>query len=345
MAKTVDPEMTTLILAGDIGGTKARLALFRTNERRCLPVRDELFSSRDYAGLEDVLQKFIPEKSGTIRCACFGVAGPVVGGRVRTTNLPWNVEAGRLRRKFRIPTVLLMNDLEAMAYGTRGLRARDLRTLNPGRPGPSGNRAVIAAGTGLGEAILYWDGADYKASASEGGHTDFGPRNPIEVELLEYLSKQFNHVSYERVVSGPGLFRIYQFLRDRRSSREPSWLTERLKREDPATVITETGSNGSHPLCVRALDLFVSLYGAEAGNLALKSMAAGGVYLGGGIAPKIINKLLDGSFMKAFTAKGRYAAMLGRIPVRVILNEKTGLLGAAQYGLDHLRNERKANSP
>lgn len=345
MVEIVDPAMSTMILAGDIGGTKTRLALFRTNGRRCLPVRDKLYSSRDYAGLEEVLQEFIPEASGSIRSACFGVAGPVVGGRVRTTNLPWNVEAARLRRKFRIPTVLLMNDLEAMAYGTRGLRTRDLRILNPGRPGPSGNRAVIAAGTGLGEAILYWDGTDYAASASEGGHTDFGPRSPIEIELLEYLSKRFDHVSYERVVSGPGLFHIYQFLRDRRSSGEPSWLAERFEREDPATVITATASDGSHPLCVRALDLFVSLYGAEAGNLALKSLATGGVYLGGGIAPKIINKLLDGTFMKAFTAKGRYASMLGRIPVRVIFNEKTGLLGAAQYGLDHLRNERKANSP
>jgi glucokinase len=340
MGEKVDPEMSTMILAGDIGGTKVRLALFRTKGRRCIPVREQLFSSRNFAGLEEVLQKFIQEKNESIRCACFGVAGPVVGGRVRTTNLPWIVESGLLRRKFRIPTVLLMNDLEAMAYGTRGLRARDLRTLNSGRPVSSGNRAVIAAGTGLGEAILYWDGAGYRASASEGGHTDLGPRSPIEIELLEYLWKRFDHVSYERVVSGPGLLHIYQFLRDRRSSREPSWLAERLEREDPATVITETGSDGSHPLCVRALDLFVSLYGAEAGNLALKSLAAGGVYLGGGIAPKIIKKLLDGTFMKAFTAKGRYASMLGRIPVRVILNETTGLIGAAQYGLDHLRNGR-----
>lgn len=334
-----------MILAGDIGGTKTRLALFRIKGRRFIPVREEVFSSRNYAGLEEVIKKFVREESGSIRCACFGVAGPVVRGRVRTTNLPWIVEAGLIRRKFRIPTVLLMNDLEAMAYGTRGLRAHDLRTLNPGRPGLSGNRAVIAAGTGLGEAILYWDGAVYRASASEGGHTDFGPRSPIEMKLLEYLSNRFDHVSYERVVSGPGLLHIYQFLRDRRSSREPSWLAQRLEQEDSATVITETASEGSHPLCVRALDLFVSLYGAEAGNLALKSLATGGVYLGGGIAPKIIKKLLDGTFMKAFTDKGRYASMLRRIPVWVILNEKTGLLGAAQYGLDHLTIARKANSP
>jgi glucokinase len=326
-----------MILAGDIGGTNTHLALFRKTNGRLTRVRGKIFPSREYDGLEAVIRTFLQTKTLAIDGACFGVAGPVARGRVQTTNLPWIVEADLLRRNFRIPVVRLLNDLEAMAYGTLGLRAREFRVLNPGKADRNGNRAVIAAGTGLGEAVLFRNGGGYRASASEGGHTDFGPRNPTEIALLEYLLKRFKHVSYERLVSGPGLRNIFQFLEDTGRAKVPGWLTEKMASGDPSAVITETARTGRSEICVKTVELFVSVYGAEAGNLALKALATGGVLLGGGIAPRMIPNLLDGTFMKAFVDKGRYAALLRSIPVRIILNETVGLLGAARHIFDALR--------
>jgi len=330
-----------MILAGDIGGTKTHLALFRKTHRGLARVRGKIFPSRDYAGLEAVIQKFLPTKKTTIDRACFGVAGPVREGRSETTNLPWTIESDSIAKAFKIPNVFLLNDLEAAAYGSLFLTDRDFHTLNAGRPQRHGNRAVIAAGTGLGEAVVFWDGSGYRASASEGGHTDFGPRNPIEIELLEYLSKRFPHVSYERIVSGPGLLNIYQFMKETGRAEEPGWLSEKMTAKDPAAVITEAAQNGRPGICVETVELVVAIYGAEAGNLALKALATGGVFLGGGIAPRAIAKLSDGAFMQAFVDKGRYASLLRSIPVRIILNETVGLLGAARYASNAFVPNRK----
>ena len=325
-----------MILAGDIGGTKTHLALFRRKNRGLAQVRGEIFQSRDYAGLEEAIRKFLPKKKTAIDGACFGVAGPVLDGRCETTNLPWTIEAESIAKSFGIPTVHLLNDLEATAYGSLFLPDEDFHTLNPGRPQARGNRAVISAGTGLGEAVLFRDGDGYRASASEGGHTDFGPRNPTEIALLEYLLKRHPHVSYERIVSGPGLLNIHQFMKDTGRAEEPERLRKRMAVEDPAAVITEAASTGRPEVCVKTVELFVSIYGAEAGNLALKALAIGGIFLGGGIAPRILPKLSDGAFMEAFVDKGRYASLLRSIPVRIILNETVGLLGAARYALSNL---------
>lgn len=322
------------ILAGDIGGTKTRLALFEADdEKRLKPVDEKIFTSRDYAGLEKILQEWLSGRSRSIRVACFGVAGPVVNGRCETTNLAWIVDADQISQQFGVASVVLLNDLEATAYGTSYLSEKELCTLNPGQSQPHGNRCVIAAGTGLGEAILFWDGSRYRASASEGGHADFAPRNSTEMRLLEYLLRHYPRVSYERVLSGPGLFNIYRFMKDTAPGEEPPWLSQRLTTEDPGAVISEVALAGKSDLCVKALDLFVSVYGAAAGNLALTAMTTGGVYIGGGIGPKILEKLFDGAFMKAFLDKGRFASFMDRIPVRVILNEKAALLGAARFGL------------
>ena len=320
-----------MILAGDIGGTKTILVLFRVEGKQLIQVRQEIFPSKAYAGLEEVIQKFLLKSEGSTESACFGVAGHVIKGRCETTNLPWIVDAEQIGKQFGIPQVVLLNDLEAMAYGTIGLTEKEVYILNAGNIDLHGNRAVIAAGTGLGEAILFWDGRGFRASASEGGHTDFAPRNSIEIRLLEYLLKSFDRVSYERVLSGQGVFNIYRFLRDTGHGEEPSWLSVRLAVEDPAAVISEVALARKDDLCVKTLEMFVSIYGAEAGNLALKSMSTGGVYIGGGIAPKILDALLDGRFLKAFLDKGRYSQLMGQIPVRVILNDKAALLGAARY--------------
>jgi glucokinase len=328
-----------MILAGDIGGTKTLLGLFRSEPGLINPVREASFPSRNYSGLEAVIQEFVRELAAPVQFACLGIAGPVFDGRSKTTNLPWIVDAARIKEEFHFQSVILLNDLEATAYGTLHLPNTDLFLLNEGQPVPGGNRAAIAAGTGLGEALLFWDGSRYRPSASEGGHADFAPRGPFEIELLEYLSKRIPHVSYERVVSGPGLLNIFQFMKDTGRAEAPDWLTEKMAVEDPAAVITEAAMSGRSEICVHTVDRFISIYGAEAGNLALKAMATGGIYVGGGIAAKIIKKLSDGAFLKAFTDKGRYAEMLQRIPVRVIMNHKAALLGAAHYGFDHLAPE------
>ena len=320
-----------MILAGDIGGTSARLALFNGHGGRLETVRSQTFASANYPGLSAVVQEFLAAGPETIQRACFGIAGPVRQGRAVTPNLPWVVDASVLSRDLDVRPIALLNDLEANAYGIAALEPEDFVTLNPGTPGVQGNRAVIAVGTGLGEAGLYWDGRNHIPFPCEGGHADFAPRYNLEAELMLYLRGKFDHVSYERVLSGRGLQNIYEFLRDARHGVESPEVAEQMRRSDPAAVIANSALNERCGLCAQALDLFVSLYGAEAGNLALKMMAAGGVFIGGGIAPKIIKKLKGPAFMAAFSAKGRMQPLLDAIPVRVIMKDTAALLGAARY--------------
>ena len=322
-----------MILAGDVGGTKTVIGLFEQAGDRLQAVREETFQSRSYATLEAILDRFLGGGSRpALRSACFGVAGPVIEGRSKTTNLPWELDELALGKALQVPRVKLLNDLEAAAYGMLHLDQADLCLLQPG-PKRQGNIAVIAAGTGLGQAILYWDGERHHPIASEGGHANFAPQTDLEVDVLNYLRKEYGHVSCERLLSGPGLFNLYRFLRDSDYATEPDWLRQRIAQGDPGTVVSQVGLAGEHPLCTRALDLFCSMYGAEAGNLALKAFAVGGVYVGGGIAPKILSRLQDGAFIHAFTDKGRLSDLMRSIEVKVALNPRAPLIGAAHYAL------------
>jgi glucokinase len=322
-----------MILAGDIGGTNARLAYFQKQNGHLVVAAEGVFPSKEHRGLDEIVAKFVGSQGKCPDTACFGVAGPVRNGRVETSNLPWTVEASHLANELHLPSILLINDLEANAWGIASLQEKDLVTLNRVKGTPAGNQAVISAGTGLGEAGLYWDGQNYDIFACEGGHADFAPRTELEIELLRYLTARFGHVSFERIVSGPGLVNVYHFLRDTHRGEEPPWLTEELAHGDAAPAISRNAISGKSPLAEHALDLWVSIYGAEAGNLALKLMATGGVYLGGGIAPKLISKLAGPLFMQAFVSKGRMQALLESIPVSVITNDKIALFGAARYAL------------
>jgi len=324
-----------LILAGDIGGTNARLAIiaWAEAEGRLTFIREQTFASREELSLESVLRKFLAGAEAPITKACVGVAGPVRQGRCEATNLPWIIDAAVLARQLQLPHVGLINDLEAQAWGIDELEESDFERLNAGQAEPLGNRAIIAAGTGLGEVGLVWQGQGFKPFATEGGHADFAPRNHLEMALLDYLLKQHSRVSAERLVSGRGLLNIYRFLKDTGQAEEPPWLAAQIRTDTAPAVISQNALAGKSPLCMQALDLFVSLCGAEAGNLALKIMATGGLFLGGGIAPKIIAKLREPVFMNAFTAKGRMKPLMQAMPVRVILNPKTALLGAARFAL------------
>ena len=319
-----------MILAGDIGGTNTRLAYFDVENGRLKLVTSTVFKSRQYAALEDILSEFVRTHRLPVERACFGVAGPVKRGRSATTNLAWEVDASRLAHELGLETTQLINDLEANAYGIGVLEPSDFVVLSAGEANPVGNAALISAGTGLGEAGLHWREDRYWPFASEGGHADFAPRNEVEADLLFYLLKRFKHVSYERVLSGPGLYNVYQFLRDTGRAEEPAWLAEKISQGDPAPVISEAALAGTCELCERALDMFVSFWGAEAGNLTLKLAATQGLYIGGGIAPKIVDKLQGPTFLTAFTGKGRLSPLLEATPVRVIMNDKSALLGAAR---------------
>ncbi|MGO9124571.1 MAG: glucokinase [Terriglobales bacterium] len=319
-----------MILAGDIGGTHARLAFFDVANGDFRLVSASVFPSREYSGLDEIVSQFVDTAALHADAACFGVAGPVRNGRVETSNLPWTIEAKRLADELKIKKAVLINDLEANAWGISTLDAKDVVCLNPVEGHAVGNRAVIAAGTGLGEAGMYWDGSKHHIFACEGGHSDFAPRNELEIELLQYLSARHGHVSYERIVSGPGLVNVFHFLRDTGRGEEPKWLTEEMQTSDPAAAISRAAMKGKCSLCESALDLFISIYAAEAGNLALKLLATGGVYLGGGIAPKLVSKLSGPLFMQAFVGKGRMQPLLEAMPVKVITNEQTALMGAAR---------------
>ena len=326
-----------IILAGDIGGTSARLAYFEKKDGRLHPIVEEVKHSRGYGSLYAAVLEFAAAAKYDVTIACFGIAGPVHEGRVEAPNLPWIIDSRDLERELRLEKVYLINDLEANAYGLSELSEHDFEVLAPGEPGAKGNAAVISAGTGLGEAGLFWDGTTHHPFAAEGGHSDFAPANDLQAELWHYLSKKFGgHVSWERVLSGPGQYNIYEFLRASGKGKEEPWLVEEMKTGDPSAVISKHGLAGTSPLCVRAVDLFVEIYGAAAGNLALKYLATGGVYIGGGIAPKILPKLKESRFYEAFCDKGRLRSLLEKIPVRVVLNDKTALLGAGHVAMTHV---------
>jgi glucokinase len=319
-----------MILAGDVGGTKVHLALYDFINGKLVYSRDERYPAKDYSGLEEIVKEFLGAYKVT--AACFGVPGPVRDGRLRLTNLPWTLDSRELAVSLGINHVFLINDLEANGYGVAELAADQIYTLSEGDTSQIGNRALLAAGTGLGEALLIWNGHSHMPYPSEGGHADYAPRNEDEIDLLRFLKQKYNgRISQERVVSGQGLSNIYEFLREVRGIDEPVWLAERLAAEDPNAVITELALKAKSEICEKTMDIFVSAYGAEAGNLALKLLSVGGVYIGGGIAPRILEKLKDGRFMKAFTDKGRMSQLLINMPVRVILESRAALLGAAAY--------------
>jgi glucokinase len=319
-----------MILAGDVGGTKVHLALYDFINGKLEYSRDERFPAKDYSGLEEIVKEFLG--AFTVTAACFGVPGPVRDGRLRLTNLPWTLDSRELSVSLGINHVFLINDLEANGYGVAELAADQIYTLSEGDASQIGNRALIAAGTGLGEALLIWNGHSHTPYPSEGGHADYAPRNEDEIDLLRFLKQKYSgRISQERVVSGQGLTNIYEFLREVRGIDEPVWLAERLAAEDPNAVITELALAAKSEICEKAMDMFVSAYGAETGNLALKILSVGGVYVGGGIAPRILDKLKDGRFMKAFTDKGRLSQLLINMPVRIILESRAALLGAAAY--------------
>jgi len=324
-----------MIIAGDIGGTKTNVALFEDNGSEVGPVlRQQKFPSSGYNSLEAILKEFIGDTKLEFTGACFGIAAPVIHGYAKTPNLNWTVSAASLAEVLKVERVGLINDLEATAFGIPSLNSSQLLTLNPGNPRHDGHRALIAAGTGLGMAGIFYRHGEYYPLASEGGHSDYAPHEPDEIELLQYLKGKFGkHVSWERVLSGPGLFNIYSFLLDRGDFEESAELARQIHSGDKAAAVCEAALGNKSALATKALDMFVDSYGAAAGNLALLMMAEGGLYIGGGIAPKISEKLKDGMFMKAFIDKGRLSSVLTNIPVHVILEDKTALFGAAHDAL------------
>jgi glucokinase len=330
-----------MILAGDIGGTNTRLALFEPTEQGFSTAAEEKFSSSAFASLAEIVQVFLSGKSASVECACFGVAGPVQGKTAKITNLTWVAETDDIADLLGHEKVGLINDLEANAYGLNELNENDFLILNEGESNTAGNRAIISAGTGIGQAGIYNRNGELRPFATESGHADFAPRNELEIDLLRYLLTKFERVSVERVVSGLGLQNIYDFLRDTKRAEEPSWLAEEIKNsKDVGAVISQNGLTGKSAICSQTLDIFVSLYGAEAGNMALHLLATGGVYIGGGIAPKILPKLKEKPFLESFFAKGRMRELLELITVRVILNDKAALLGAAHFAFYEIAGEQ-----
>lgn len=327
-----------MLLAGDIGGTKTILALYQTGPDGFIPIRETTYPSMGYASLEDMVREFLAETGHIPHAACFGVAGPVLDGCCRTTNLPWLVSEQAMVHALGIGKVKLLNDLQAMAMGLLHLGPEDWVELNPGAEPRDANRAVLAPGTGLGEAILYWDGHGYHPLATEGGHADFAPGDAVEDGLLSYLrAKTGGHVSYERILSGPGIADLHAYLRSTGILPEAAEIAALLKQaEDPARVIGQAALERGDPLCRETLRRFARILGAEAGNLALKCLARGGVLIGGGISPKILPALQDGAFLEGFCDKGRFAGFMRGLSVRVALDARTGLRGAAEYAAREL---------
>ena len=323
------------ILAGDIGGTKTVLGIFEFAAQRLEPVAEATFAGGSHDSFEEILVQFLEaHRAVEIQAACFGVAGPVIDGRSNLLHLPWQLEEAELARASGAARVVLINDVEAAAYGMLTLGDDERTVLNPGLPQPHANIAVMAAGTGLGESFLCWDGERYRASATEGGHANFAPRTDLEIDLLRFLRDDFGgHVSTERLLSGPGLQNIYRFMRQHSPETEPRWISERFAEEDPSAVIAELALESKDAACAESLKLFVSIYGAEAGDIALRYLALGGVFIGGGIAPKILPALQTDAFMRAFVDKGRYSELVSGIPVWVSLEPRAPLLGAAHYAL------------
>ncbi|MGD0445890.1 MAG: glucokinase [Edaphobacter sp.] len=324
-----------MILAGDVGGTKVHLALYSFANGRLQAIRDQKFPAHNFGSLDAVVDAFLSagtEKKEEIVGACFGCPGPVRDGRLKLTNLPWTLDTRDLEKSLTIPNISLINDLEANGYGIPELAPESIYSLHDGDPEATGHAGLIAAGTGLGEALLIWNGKKHRPIPSEGGHSDFAARSNREIALLEYLRSTLKgRVSWERVVSGLGIKNVYAFLRDVEKINEPGWLHDRMLTEDPNAVIAQCAEDGSSSICFETMKIFTGAYGAEAGNIALRVLATGGIYLGGGIAPKILQTLRNGTFLQAFLDKGRMSPLLQSIPVRVILDDTCALLGAAAY--------------
>ena len=321
-----------MILAGDIGGTNTRLALFEKTENEFLPIAEEKFSSAAFDDLADIIRTFLKKNNQKIESACFGVAGPVTGKIANITNLPWILDADQLSDLIGTERVRLINDLEANVYGLNELTEKDFFILSSASENEVGNGALISAGTGINEAGIIKKNGKLYPFATESGHSDFAARNELEIELLRYLLTKYERVSLERVVSGLGLQNIYNFLRETNRAEEPQWLADEIKNaSDVGAVISRNGLNGKSAICEQTLDIFARSYGAETGNMALRLLATGGVFIGGGIAPKILPKLQEKSFMEAFLAKGRMRELLETITVRVVLNDQAALLGASHF--------------
>lgn len=324
-----------MILAGDIGGTNARLAAFEMDGNRLQCVVEKIYPSKEHNGLPEIVADFVKTEGVPAQSACFGVAGPVRNGRSKISNLPWIIDSREVATQLRLRTVGLINDLEAFAYGIDALESKDFVTISEGSGDAEGNMAVVSAGSGLGEAGLYWDGFRHHPFACEGGHTEFAPKNDVEVELLQYLMRKYGHqhVSYERILSGPGVRNIYEFLRDTGKEEEPDWLKAQINtaRDVPA-LISELALSKKAQICDRTLSIFVSVFGSEAGNCALKFMGTGGIHVAG-IASKIAAKLKEPGFMESFLDKGRMRSLLEAVPVKIVLNDDSGLIGAARFTL------------
>jgi glucokinase len=323
-----------MILVGDIGATRTRLAAFETEGTRLQVVVGKTYQSHDYGGLAEILPQFIRGEGIAVHSACFGVAGPVRAGKSKISNLPWTIDSRELAKQLKLTSVGLLNDLEAYAYGIDALESKDFVALSEGSEDAEGNRAVISARTGLGVAGLYWDGFRHHPFACEGGHADFAPRNELQIELLAYLQEKYGRISCERLLSGPGIRNIYEFLRDSHKAEEPAWLRDQLNAaHDPSPLISQFALEGKAAICDQALSIFVGIFGAETGNCALRYMTTGGIFIGGIIAGRIVNKMKDPVFMQSFLDKGRMETLLRDMPVKVILNDDCGLIGAARYTL------------
>src|ERR1700675_1391032 len=323
-----------MILAGDIGATRVVLAAFETESNRLHCVVEKSYMSQQFEGLSPILADFIKTEGIPVHSACLGVAGPVRGGRSKISNLPWVIDAREVAKQLRLDSVGLLNDLEAFAYGIDGLESKDFIALSEGAEEAEGNLAVISAKTGLGMAGLYWDGFRHHPFACEGGHADFAPRNELQTELLVYLQKKYGRISCERILSGPGIKNIYDFLRDAHKAEEPEWLrTAMSAAPDPPALISQMALEGKAAICDQSLSIFVSVFGAETGNCALNLMSPGGIFIGGSIAAKIVPKMKDPLFMESFRDKGRMETILKAIPVKIVANDDSGLIGAARYTL------------
>jgi len=323
-----------MILAGEIGATRTRLAAFETAGNKLQRVVERIYASQEHSGLSQIIAGFIKTEGIPVHSACFGVAGPVKGGRSKISNLPWVIDSRELAQQLKLDSIGLLNDLEAYAYGIDALESNDFITLSEGSEDAEGNRAVISARTGLGMAGLFWDGFRHHPFACEGGHTDFAPRNDLEMELLAYLQKKYGHISCERILSGPGIKNIYDFLREAKKADEPKWLKEQMSAaQDPPALISQLALESKSAICEQTLSMFVSIYGAETGNCALNFMSTGGVFIGGSIAAKIVPKMRDPIFMKSFLDKGRMEPLLREMPVKIVLNDDSGIIGGARYTL------------
>jgi glucokinase len=323
-----------MILAGEIGATRTRLAAFDTEGNNLQLVVEKTYMSQEQGGLAEIITGFIKTEGIPVHSACFGVAGPVTAGRSKISNLPWTIDRRELASQLKLDSVGLINDLEAYAYGIDALNSKDFITLSKGVEDAEGNRAVISARTGLGVAGMYWDGFRHHPFACEGGHADFAPRNKLDMELLTYLQGKHGRVSCERILSGPGIKNIYDFLRDTKKVDEPPDLREQMSQApDPPALISKLAAEGKSPICDQTMSLFVTIYGAETGNCALYFMSTGGIFIGGSIAAKNVNKMKDPAFMKSFLDKGRMTPLLQQMPVKIVLNDDSGIIGAARYTL------------